>query len=257
MSKEKQMDWVVGVNPIQAIIESDVTRILGLQIIKDSQAGASQRLQALLDAATQQGVHVEIVRKDKFEDRFNQYGVHQGVAARVKPTPILRDNDFEQWLKRSEEEDCLILILDQVKDPHNLGAILRTADAVGVDAVVVPDKNSAPITPVVHKVSSGATATVKMYRVNNLARTIEKTKKAGVWVVGTSDQASMSLYDYQANSRQAVVLGAEGEGLRRLTMELCDDLIMLPMAGVVSSLNVSVAAGVTLYEMRRKSYKNN
>jgi len=253
MSKDKNNDWLVGVNPVQAMITADVSRIISLQISKETKAQPNKRIQKLLDAAAQQGVMVEELRKEKFEDRFNQYGLHQGIAARIKPINSLRDKEFEQWLKSSSEENCLILILDQVKDPHNLGAILRTADAVGVDAVIVPDKNSSPVTPVVHKVASGATATVKLYRVNNLARTIEKIKKEGVWVVGTSDAATISLYDYKVSQRQALILGAEGEGMRRLTAELCDDLIYIPMSGIVSSLNVSVAAGVALYEMRRKT----
>jgi 23S rRNA (guanosine2251-2'-O)-methyltransferase len=143
-------------------------------------------------------------------------------------------------------------VLDGVTDPHNLGACLRSADAAGVSAVVIPKDRSADITAVVRKVACGATEAVPLVRVTNLARTLQALKAAGVWIYGAAGEAERSLYSLDLRGRVALVMGAEGHGLRRLTRECCDELMSLPMAGSVSSLNVSVAAGVSLFEAVRQ-----
>jgi 23S rRNA (guanosine2251-2'-O)-methyltransferase len=139
-----------------------------------------------------------------------------------------------------------------VQDPHNLGACLRTADAAGVHAVIVPRDRAARVTPTVRKVASGATESVPLFSVTNLARTLRALKEAGIWIYGASDAADSDLYAADLTGPLALVLGAEGRGLRRLTCELCDHLVAIPMSGRVESLNVSVAAGVLLYEVKRQ-----
>jgi 23S rRNA (guanosine2251-2'-O)-methyltransferase len=147
---------------------------------------------------------------------------------------------------------AFLLILDGVTDPHNLGACLRTADAAGVDCVVAPRDRAVGLTPVVRKVAAGAAETIPFAQVTNLARTLESLKQAGVWVVGTAGEATDELYTVDLTGPLAVVMGAEGDGMRRLTRETCDRLVRLPMAGGVESLNVSVATGVVLYEAVRQ-----
>ena len=153
---------------------------------------------------------------------------------------------------RAIHDQTLLLVLDGVQDPHNLGACLRSADASGVDAVIIPRDRSVKLNPTVRKVAAGAAESVPLLEVTNLARCLEQLKQAGVWVYGSSEHADESLYDHDYRGPVALVLGAEGSGLRRLTMESCDHLISLPMRGQVESLNVSVAAGICLYEIQRK-----
>lgn len=146
----------------------------------------------------------------------------------------------------------LLLILDGVTDPHNLGACLRNADAAGVAAVIVPKDKSAPMTATVSKVACGAAETVPLVRVTNLARTMRHLQEQGIWIVGTAGEATHDIYQAKLTGSLAIVMGAEGDGMRRLTRETCDDLIKIPMAGAVSSLNVSVASGICLFEAVRQ-----
>ena len=150
------------------------------------------------------------------------------------------------------EEPAFLLVLDGVQDPHNLGACLRTADAAGVHAVILPKDRAVGITPVVHKVACGAVQSMPVFTVTNLARTLRTLRDAGVWLFGTSDDAGQELYEADLKGSIALVLGGEGSGLRRLTRELCDHMVAIPMAGVVESLNVSVAAGILLFEAVRQ-----
>ena len=156
-----------------------------------------------------------------------------------------------QFVEQSEQPS-LILVLDGVTDPHNLGACLRSADAAGVHAVVVPKDKSADLSPTVRKVACGAAEVVPFVRVTNLSRTLEALKERGVWLFGAAGEAEKSIYDNDLTGSMALVMGAEGAGLRRLTREHCDHLVKLPMAGSVSSLNVSVATGVCLFEAVRQ-----
>lgn len=150
------------------------------------------------------------------------------------------------------KENPLVLILDCVQDPHNLGACLRTADAAGVAAVIMPKDKSAPISETVVRVACGGAENVPMVRVTNLARTMNKLKELGIWLVGTADEATQSLYDIDLKGGIGIVMGAEGPGMRRLTGEHCDFLVKIPMAGKVECLNVSVATGVCLFECVRQ-----
>ena len=194
--------------------------------------------------------NVRIITADaKRLDGLTGNARHQGVAARVTVKPL--QNDL-QTIVQTAGKTTLLLVLDGVQDPHNLGACLRVADAFGVHAVVAPKDRAVGMTPVVAKVASGAAETVPYVTVTNLARTLRELKEDGVWIVGTDDQAGTSLYGARFDGPLAWVLGAEGEGMRRLTREHCDELVRIPMAGAVESLNVSVAAGVCLGETTRQ-----
>lgn len=184
-------------------------------------------------------------------DRLTEAAVHQGVVAEVEPARAL---DEDELLGRVEAagRGALLLVLDGVQDPHNLGACLRTADAVGATAVVSPRDRACGLTPVVRKVAAGAAETVPFVQVTNLARTLRQLQERGVWIVGLAGEATQTLHATDLTGPLAVVMGAEGSGMRRLTREGCDFLVSLPMRGAVESLNVSVATGVVLYEALRQ-----
>lgn len=184
-------------------------------------------------------------------DRLAVAERHQGVCLYVKATGVLGEGALDDLLDRLEGA-AFLLVLDGVQDPHNLGACLRTADAAGVTAVIVPRDRAAGLSPVVRKVASGAAEVVPLIQVTNLARTLKGLKERNIWVLGTDDQAGKSIYEADLKGPLAVVLGAEGPGLRRLTKENCDVLVTIPMRGAVESLNVSVATGVVLYEALRQ-----
>jgi 23S rRNA (guanosine2251-2'-O)-methyltransferase len=182
-------------------------------------------------------------------DGMTQHARHQGVVARVESAAALRDLDS---VLDSLEEAALLLILDGVTDPHNLGACLRVADAMGIHAVIAPKDRAAGITPIVEKVASGAAETVPFIAVTNLARTMRDLKEREIWLIGADQEAERDLYSVKLAGPVAWVLGAEGEGMRRLTRENCDELARIPMLGTVESLNVSVTAGICLAETRRQ-----
>ncbi len=177
-------------------------------------------------------------------------GHHQGVAAECDPLDPASEQDLDALLSRLTQP--LLLVLDGVQDPHNLGACLRSADAAGAHAVILPRDNAVSVTPVVRKVASGAAETVPVIRVTNLARTLDSLKAAGLWIAGASGEAQDEIFTADLGGPLALVLGAEGRGLRRLTRERCDFLVRIPMSGSVASLNVSAAAAVCLYEAVRQ-----
>jgi 23S rRNA (guanosine2251-2'-O)-methyltransferase len=177
--------------------------------------------------------------------------VHQGVVAAIRPLKPWDEHDLGNALSQITG-DPLLLVLDGVTDPHNLGACLRTADAAGAHAVVIPKDRSATVDGVVRKVAAGAAEFIPVASVTNLARTLDSLKERGIWVVGTDGEATQSLYSVDLKRALALVLGAEGSGMRRLTRERCDFLVRIPMAGHMESLNVSVAAGVVLFEAGRQ-----
>ena len=176
---------------------------------------------------------------------------HQGVIAEIVPRSGDPETQLEEALEAAGAAP-LLLVLDGVQDPHNLGACLRSADAAGVAAVIVPRDRAAGLTPVVRKVAAGAAETVPLVPVVNLARTLRELKERGVWLVGTDDAADKTLFEADLKGPLALVMGSEGEGMRRLTRECCDHLVSIPMAGAVESLNVSVATGVALFEAVRQ-----
>ena len=204
------------------------------------------RMQDLLAVAAQKGVRVMQMEKERL-DGLAANGRHQGVLARVEDTP-LPYQDIHDILESDLPEPAFLLVLDGVEDPHNLGACLRVADAMGVHAVIAPKDRAAGLNATVRKVACGAAETVPFITVTNLARTLRELKDAGVWVVGTAAEAEADLFSVKFNGPIAMVLGAEGTGLRRLTAETCDQLVSIPMFGTVESLTVSVAGGICLYE---------
>jgi 23S rRNA (guanosine2251-2'-O)-methyltransferase len=178
---------------------------------------------------------------------------HQGVAARVQA--LQQSNSLDDLLDDIEQGDNpppLLLVLDGVTDPHNLGACLRVADGAGANAVIAPKDHAAGISATVAKVASGAAETMPYFMVTNLARTLNELKERNIWIIGTSDDADKSIYDVDLKGPVALVLGAEGPGMRQLTRKTCDDLVSIPMQGAVESLNVSVASAVCLYEAMRQ-----
>jgi len=206
------------------------------------------RVKDLTKLAASRGVRVMSVDALRL-DGLTGHGRHQGVAARVAAAPMKHDlHDIVE----SVSGDALLLVLDGVQDQHNLGACLRLADAFGVHAVVAPKDRAVGMTPVVAKVASGAAETVPYITVTNLARTMRELKEIGIWMVGADEGASAGLYTTKLRGPLAWVFGAEGEGMRRLTREHCDELVRIPMIGTVESLNVSVASGVCLSETIRQ-----
>lgn len=206
------------------------------------------RLADVVRVAEAAGVRVLRVPGKRL-DGFYGGGRHQGIVTRV--TGHDEQATLEDVLDRLQEP-ALLLVLDGVTDPHNLGACLRVADAAGAHAVIVPKDRSAGLSPIVTKVASGATESVPFLAATNLARTLDALKERGIWVVGAAEEAAGDLYGTDLPEAIAWVLGSEGEGMRRLTRERCDLLVRIPMHGQVESLNVSVAAGLCLYESRRR-----
>ena len=209
------------------------------------------RMKDLLNMAEIAGVRTMQVERSRLDGMAGMNGRHQGVIARVIDTPIPY-KDIHDILESDLKEPAFFLILDGVEDPHNLGACLRVADAMGVHAVIAPKDRAAGLNATVRKVACGAAETVPFIAVTNLARTIRELKEAGVFVVGTTMDAPSTLHNTKLEGPIALVLGAEGDGMRRLTQETCDALITIPMYGSVQSLNVSVASGICLYEIRRQ-----
>ena len=209
-----------------------------------------KRLEALLETLLTLEVSIEKVERkklDKLADAMN----HQGVVLEVALPEELSENDLKVAVEHLSE-NALFLVLDNVQDPHNLGACLRTADATGVHGIIITKDNAVGITPTVCKVASGAAETVPVYVVTNLARTLRWLKTEGVWVIGTAGEAESILFKSDFTVPMALVIGAEEKGMRRLTREQCDFLVKLPMLGTVESLNLSVATGVLLYEVLRQ-----
>jgi 23S rRNA (guanosine2251-2'-O)-methyltransferase len=232
---------VWGLHAVRETLMRAPERVLELWI----QAGrADGRLEAVLALAREQGIACQPVKRNTLDEKA-QGGVHQGIVARLVPAAALDENDLEALLDRLTDPP-LLLVLDGVQDPHNVGACLRTADAAGVHAVIIPRDRAAGLTPAARKAAAGAAETVPLVQVVNLARCLRNLKARNIWLAG-ADAGGESAFAADLAGPLAVVLGGEGGGLRRLTRETCDLLISLPLKGSVESLNVSVAAGVLLY----------
>ena len=240
---------VYGLHAVRSVLERRPETIVAAKVLQDP----SGKLAEIARELAKLGVAVEHVHRSQL-DRLTDGGVHQGVVAEVRAAPEFTIDDFET-LVMERGRALRLLVLDGVEDPRNLGACLRTADAAGIDAVVVPRDHSAKLTAAAMKTATGATETVPVFRAPNLARTITWLKEAGVWVVGADTEAGQSLYAAKLAPPVAMALGGEGRGLRRLTRDLCDELVSIPMSGTVESLNVSVATGVVLFELKRQAPK--
>ncbi|GAD81331.1 23S rRNA (guanosine(2251)-2'-O)-methyltransferase RlmB [Vibrio ezurae] len=239
-------EYIYGIHAVKAVLEKDPVRFIEVFVLKGRQ---DDRLLPLINLLQSYGVSIQQMGRKALDDKAKGAN-HQGIIGRVKAAKALNENDLDSIL--SAEQNPLLLILDGVTDPHNLGACLRNADAAGVAAVIVPKDKSAPLTATVSKVACGAAETVPLIRVTNLARTMRHLQEQNVWIVGTAGEATHDVYQSKLTGPLAIVMGAEGDGMRRLTRETCDDLIKIPMAGSVSSLNVSVASGVCLFEAVRQ-----
>ncbi|KQM75560.1 23S rRNA (guanosine(2251)-2'-O)-methyltransferase RlmB [Xylophilus sp. Leaf220] len=211
------------------------------------------RMRQFLDRAREAGARLVEADGARLSKLAGSHG-HQGVAARVETLPQAHSLDelLEQLEASGTGEPPLLLVLDGVTDPHNLGACLRVADGAGAHAVIAPKDHAVGINATVAKVASGAAETVPYFMVTNLARTLGELKERSIWCIGTSDDAPKTLYQVDLKGPVALVLGAEGDGMRQLTRKTCDELISIPMRGAVESLNVSVASGVCLYEAARQ-----
>lgn len=240
---------IFGRNPVIEALRSD-SEINKIYLAKGELQGSAKEIVAL---AQEKGVQIQTVERAKLDQMFPKEN-HQGVAASIAEANYV---DWQDMLEsaRKKGEDPLLIILDELEDPHNLGAILRSADAVGAHGVIIPKRRAVALTAGVAKAAAGAVAYVPVARVSNLAQTIEALKKEGVWVAGAA-MGGTEVYKQNLTGPLAIVIGSEGKGLGRLVAEKCDFLISLPMQGKINSLNASVATGVILYEvLRQRKYK--
>jgi 23S rRNA (guanosine2251-2'-O)-methyltransferase len=245
--KPSDQQLLIGIHAVASALKSAAGEVEWVRIAAESK---NKRLQEIVSRAHGSGIEV-ISSKPSELDKLSGQQRHQGVIAGFKGSNVAAEGRLDAILD-SIQGTPLILVLDGVQDPHNLGACLRTADAAGVQLVVICKDRSAGITPVVRRAASGAAETLSIIQATNLARVLRALKQRGIWLAGTSDEASSSLYGTDLTGPLALVMGSEGTGLRRLTSELCDYLVRIPMAGQVESLNVSVATGVCLYEINRQ-----
>mgnify|MGYP001826264643 CR=1 FL=1 len=213
------------------------------------------QLDGLVEKAVATGIALQVLPRAEL-DALIPGARHQGIIAVIRAASYERNEKTLPAFLAALSEPALLLVLDGVQDPHNLGACLRTADAAGVHALIMPRDRAVGITPVVHKVACGAVESVPIFTVTNLARTLRALREAGIWIYGASGDAGEVLFSTDLRGPVALVLGSEGRGLRRLTREHCDHLLVIPMSGQVESLNVSVAAGVLLFEACRERQKN-
>ncbi|GAC1667229.1 MAG: 23S rRNA (guanosine(2251)-2'-O)-methyltransferase RlmB [Steroidobacteraceae bacterium] len=236
-----------GLHAVNSVLERAPERLLELWVAQSRDDARSREMRARAQKA---GVRVQSVPPETFSKLVGDVA-HQGAVAAVRPLKNWNEHELIGALDAAAGEP-LLLVLDGVTDPHNLGACLRTADAAGAHAVIIPKDRAAVVDGVVRKVAAGAADLVPVASVTNLARALHMLKERGIWVVGTDAQAPQTLYAADLKRPLALVLGAEGGGMRRLTREACDFLVRIPMAGAVESLNVSVAAAVALFEARRQ-----
>lgn len=246
----QQHEWLYGIHALTAVLEREPQRVLEIYIAKGRD---DERLHTLINLARKNGLGIQFCNKKILDDKA-QGESHQGIVARAQPAKALTENDLDTIIEHAQNmgKAPFLLVLDGVTDPHNLGAVLRSADAAGVDAVIVPKDKSASMNATVRKVACGAADVIPLIQVTNLSRTLAELQEKAIWVVGTAGEAKQSVFDCKMNGPIALVMGAEGKGMRRLTRERCDELIKLPMHGSVSSLNVSVATGICLYEVVRQ-----
>jgi len=243
---DSRRDLVYGLHAVGAVIEHAPERVLELWMSEPRQ---DARARSLRERALSAGLRVQTVGAEALA-RLAGDVAHQGVVASIRPQKPWDEAALQAAIRQMPAP--LLLVLDGVTDPHNLGACLRTAAAAGVGALLLPRDRSAAVDGTARKVAAGAAELLPVVAVTNLARALGRLKESGVWVVGADGDAEQSLYDADLNRPLALVLGAEGQGLRRLTRETCDFLVRIPMSGAVQSLNVSVAAGIGLFEARRQ-----
>jgi len=244
---QESTELVFGLHAVEAALRHQPEEVEALWLDTHRR---DRGVEALRSRAEAVGIPVHSAGRKEL-DQMVTGARHQGAVARVRAASVGSEQDLDRLLEGLSEPPFL-LILDGVQDPHNLGACLRSADAAGVHAVIAPKDRAVSLTATVRKVASGAAETVPFIQVTNLARTLEQLKQAGVWLTGLAGEGDQTLYQIDLKGPLALVMGAEGSGLRRLTREHCDFLARIPMAGTVESLNVSVAAGICLFEAVRQ-----
>jgi 23S rRNA (guanosine2251-2'-O)-methyltransferase len=244
---ENPFSLLIGIHSIDSALAKAPQQ---LRLITVADECRNPRVQELAGRAREAGVRV-ITASRAVLDRKSQEQRHQDVIAEFEANNIGGEKDLERLLDDIEASP-LVLVLDGVQDPHNLGACLRTAEAAGVDLVILPKDGSAGLTPVARRSASGAAEVLPILVVTNLARVLRRLKERGIWLAGTTDNAGTGLYEIALTGPLGLVMGSEGKGMRRLTSELCDYHLRIPMHGSVSSLNVSVATAVCLYEIVRQ-----
>ncbi|EIK44530.1 RNA methyltransferase, TrmH family, group 3 [Cellvibrio sp. BR] len=240
-------EFIFGLHAVQALLKSAPQRVIEIYMV---QGRNDQKLQKIVNAAQSNGIHCQVVNRNKLDELVSDEN-HQGVVAVCTPG----ETYDETWLFNlldNLNEPAFLLILDGVTDPHNLGACMRSAEAAGVHAVIAPKDKSAGLTPIARKVACGAAEVLPFVPVTNLARTLKKLQEKGIWLFGAAGDAEHSIYQSNLKGPIGILMGAEGDGLRRLTQDTCDHLMNIPMAGTVSSLNVSVATGICLFEAVRQ-----
>jgi 23S rRNA (guanosine2251-2'-O)-methyltransferase len=242
-----KLEAVYGLHAVTTLLQRSPDQVVELWVMKGRQ---DQRMQRVLELAAEQGLDIREADKGLMNQKADE-GNHQGIIAWRKPVQNKNEKHLPDILD-GISGNALILILDGVTDPHNLGACLRTADAAGVQVVIAPKDKSAPLNATAAKVACGAAEAVPYIQVTNLARTMKELQERGIWIVGTAGEATHSIYQQDFTGPTALVMGAEGSGMRRLTREHCDYLVNIPMAGEVSSVNVSVATGICLFEAVRQ-----
>jgi 23S rRNA (guanosine2251-2'-O)-methyltransferase len=240
------MEVLYGLHPVEEAIRSGSRRLDHVSVARERR---DDRLESLIQLCRTAGVRVTTESRDQLT-RLAKTDAHQGVLAVVKEREFLSVEDL--LAPKPEGEYHFFLALDGVEDPHNLGALLRTADGAGVDGIILPDRRSAPVTGTVAKTSAGASEHVRIARVTNMVQTLEKLKKKNVWVLGLDERGSPDYMDFDFKTDCVLVLGREGAGLHDLVKKTCDHLLRIPMGGMVSSLNVSVAGAIVMYEAMRQ-----
>jgi len=243
----KKAERVFGLHAVASLLERNPARVSLLQVLESRD---DQRIQRVLELAAKANVPVRRVSRRELDELVPGVS-HQGVVAETGEANNVSEHELTGFIEQLQRP-AFLLILDGVQDPHNLGACIRSADAAGVDAVILPKDRSAPMNATVRKVACGAAEVVPVVRVTNLARVMRQLRDAGIWIYGAAGEAETCVYDTDLSGPVALVLGGEGKGLRRLTREHCDGLASIPLAGSVSSLNVSVATGICLFEARRQ-----
>ena len=247
MKKTQGNSLLIGIHAVDSALGRFPQHIQ--RIVLAEEAG-NRRVLELAERAGGQGVRVEKQPRAVL-DRLSQGERHQDIVAEYVPQNLHGEKDLDRLLDDMAEPH-LVLVLDGVQDPHNLGACLRTADAAGAGLVILPKDGAAGLTPVARRAASGAAEVMPLLFATNLARVLRRLKERGVWLAGTTDTAERTLYEQDLSGPLALVMGSEGKGMRRLTAELCDYQVRIPMSGTVSSLNVSVATAVCLYEINRQ-----
>jgi 23S rRNA (guanosine2251-2'-O)-methyltransferase len=238
---------IFGFHAIQAQLDCAPEGFVSVSVLETR---ADKRISQITTQLTQVGINFKKSSKQQL-DKLSKNQTHQGIVAEILLPALPNQNQLIEFVSRLKKT-ALILILDSIQDPRNLGACLRSANAAGIDCVVINKDGSAAINALVHKTSAGALNQLKIFQVTNLARTIKALQQENIWVVGLDGAARQSIYQIDLTTPTALIMGAEGTGLRKLTKQSCDELVLIPMQGNVESLNVSVATGISLFEANRQ-----